>query len=75
VFRASAWNAAGGGARLFIWTPASTSFLNNVPPDVLVRRWEEYQKRNRPHKPENWKGDVQWRGFYLSARRKYLRNW
>ncbi len=27
--------------------------------DEAVRRWEEYQKRNRPPKPENWKGDVQ----------------
>jgi integrase len=27
--------------------------------DEAVRRWEEYQQRNRPAKPENWKGDVQ----------------
>jgi integrase len=27
--------------------------------DEAVRRWEEYQKRNRAPKPENWKGDVQ----------------
>lgn len=27
--------------------------------DEAVPRWEEYQKRNRPAKPENWKGDVQ----------------
>lgn len=27
--------------------------------DEAVRLWEEYQKRNRPAKPENWKGDVQ----------------
>jgi integrase len=27
--------------------------------DEAVRRWEEYQKRNREPKPENWKGDVQ----------------
>jgi integrase len=24
-----------------------------------ARKWEEYQDRNRPAKPENWKGDVQ----------------
>jgi integrase len=27
--------------------------------DEAVRRWEEYQQRNRPAKPENWKGKVQ----------------
>lgn len=27
--------------------------------DEAVRRWEEYQKRNRQPKPENWRGDVQ----------------
>lgn len=27
--------------------------------DEAVRRWEEYQQRNRPAKPENWKGNVQ----------------
>jgi integrase len=27
--------------------------------DEAVRRWEEYQQRNRPPKPENWKGNVQ----------------
>jgi integrase len=27
--------------------------------DEAVRRWEEYQRQNRPIKPENWKGDVQ----------------
>jgi hypothetical protein len=27
--------------------------------DEAVRRWEEYQKRNRPPRPENWKGNVQ----------------
>jgi len=27
--------------------------------DEAVRRWEEYQQRNRPAKPENWKGQVQ----------------
>jgi len=27
--------------------------------DEAVRRWEEYQRRNRPAKSENWKGDVQ----------------
>ena len=27
--------------------------------DEAVRRWEEYQQRNRPAKPGNWKGDVQ----------------
>jgi integrase len=27
--------------------------------DEAVRRWEEYQQRNRPTKPENWKGNVQ----------------
>ena len=27
--------------------------------DEAVRMWEEYQKRNRTAKPENWKGDVQ----------------
>jgi hypothetical protein len=27
--------------------------------DVNTSMWEEYQKRNRPAKPENWKGDVQ----------------
>jgi site-specific recombinase XerD len=27
--------------------------------DEAVRRWEEYQQRNRPAKPENWKENVQ----------------
>jgi integrase len=27
--------------------------------DEAVRRWEEYVQRNRPAKPENWKGNVQ----------------
>ena len=27
--------------------------------DEAVRRWEEYQQRNRPAEPENWKGNVQ----------------
>jgi integrase len=27
--------------------------------DEAVRRWEEYQQRNRAAKPENWKGKVQ----------------
>jgi integrase len=27
--------------------------------DDAVRRWEEYQQRNRPAKPEHWKGNVQ----------------
>jgi integrase len=27
--------------------------------DEAVRRWEEYQERNRPPKPENWKENVQ----------------
>jgi integrase len=27
--------------------------------DEAVRRWEEYQQRNRAAKPENWKGHVQ----------------
>jgi integrase len=27
--------------------------------DEAVRRWEEYQQRKRPAKPENWKGNVQ----------------
>lgn len=27
--------------------------------DEAVRRWEEYQRRNRAEKSENWKGDVQ----------------
>ena len=27
--------------------------------DEAVQKWEEYQERNRPTKPENWKGDVQ----------------
>ena len=27
--------------------------------DEAVRRWEEYQQRNRPAKPQNWKGNVQ----------------
>jgi integrase len=31
----------------------------NGQDDEAVRKWEEYQQRNRPAKPENWKGDVQ----------------
>ena len=27
--------------------------------DEAVQKWKEYQERNRPTKPENWKGDVQ----------------
>lgn len=27
--------------------------------DEATRKWEEYQKRNRPAKADNWKGDVQ----------------
>jgi integrase len=27
--------------------------------DEAVQKWEEYQERNRPTKPGNWKGDVQ----------------
>jgi integrase len=27
--------------------------------DEAVRRWEEYQQRNRPARPENWKSNVQ----------------
>lgn len=27
--------------------------------DEAVRRWEEYQQRNRPAKPENWKDNLQ----------------
>jgi integrase len=27
--------------------------------DDAVQKWEEYQERNRPTKPKNWKGDVQ----------------
>jgi hypothetical protein len=31
----------------------------NGQDDEAVRKWEEYQQRNRPAKPENWKGIVQ----------------
>jgi lambda family phage portal protein len=44
--RSALWDAAGGGARLSNWSPASTSFLNNVPPDVLVRRAEDLHRNN-----------------------------
>ena len=27
--------------------------------EEAARKYEEYQKRNRPAVPENWKGDVQ----------------
>jgi len=27
--------------------------------DEAVRRWEEYQQRNRPAKPEKWNGNLQ----------------
>ena len=46
VVRSALWDAAGGGARLSNWTPASTSFLNTVPPDVLVRRAEDLHRNN-----------------------------
>ena len=44
--RPALWDAAGGGARLANWTPPGTSFLNNFPPDVLVRRAERKCMRN-----------------------------
>jgi len=40
------WDAAGGGTPLTNWTPASTGFLNNVPPDVLLRRAEDLHLNN-----------------------------
>lgn len=30
--------------------------------DDAARKWEGYQKRNRPAKPGNWKADVRWGG-------------
>jgi hypothetical protein len=39
--------------------PTSTGHAIHGQDDEAVRRWEEYLQRNRPAKPENWRGNFQ----------------